>query len=251
MIKSFLNKLSINKAAKIIHGSKKTFVLTGAGISAAAGIPTFRGTNGLWEQKELEFLTDPLSWKLYPHKCWIEYERYRLLANRAKPTSSHHAIKALQDVQRVTVATTNVDSLHFRCGSQVYEMHGCLDELRCIGCKKVIEMPSHPLLTYPTCKCTAWMRHDVVLFGEQVRYSDKVDLAIDEADTIVFVGTSGKTTDIGEIARHARKNNKTVIEINPAKATPATPYANIHLRLSSDAALPQIVQRIYKLRTQK
>jgi len=250
MIKTLLNKFKIDKAAKAISQSKKTFILTGAGISTSAGVPAFRGSGGLWTYEELQFLTAPQSWVLYPHKCWIAYEEYRKIVSKAQPTPAHYAIKALQDAQPVVVATTNVDSLHFKTGTVTYEIHGCLEELRCIGCKKVQEMPIQPLTTYPTCRCTAWMRHDVVLFGEEVRHVRETDIALETSDVVIFVGSSGAVTDIGEMATWAQNNGKFVIDINTEK-TPASYYADLHIKLHADEALTKIVQKIYKLRRQK
>lgn len=251
MIKFITDKFKISRAAKAIAESEKIFILTGAGISTSAGVPSFRGANGLWSQQELQFFADPQSWALYPYKCWVAYEEYRKITSKANPTPAHHAIKALQDIHPVTIATTNVDSLHFKTGALTYEIHGCLEELRCIGCKKIQEMPNQPLATYPTCRCTAWMRHDVVLFGEEVRYVKEVDYALETSDVIIFVGNSGKVTDIGEMASSARRDGKFVIDINPAASTSASHHANIHLRLSANEALTKIVQKIYKLRRQK
>lgn len=251
MIRGFFNALSINAAAKAIFKSNKIFILTGAGISASAGIPTFRGTDGLWSQKELQFFADSESWLTHPQECWIAYEKYRAITSCAKPTPAHYAIKALQDIHPTVIATTNVDSLHFKTGALAYEIHGCLDELVCISCKRIQEIPQHSLSTCPTCRCTSLMRHNVVLFGEEVRYVREIDAALDDADVIVFVGNSGQVTDIGEMARMAKKDNKFVIDINTAKETPASRYANIHIRLSADETLTKIVQKIYKLRRQK
>lgn len=249
MFQNLINKLHIKKVAKVIAQSKNIFIFTGAGISASAGIPTFRGENGLWNRQELEFFSSPLSWQLYTYKCWTAYEKFRELTNSARPTQSHLAIKELQDITNVTVATSNVDSLHYRAGTPAYEVHGALDQIACMGCGHVIDMPTQALQSYPNCKkCASYMRHNVVLWEEPIRYTVEVKSAIQEADCIILIGMSGIVTDIGQIAKKAKEYQQYCVEINPDRCTRATKYVDVHFRAESDKILPEIVDEVIKIK---
>lgn len=249
MFRKLINKLHIKKAAKAIAQSKNVFIYTGAGISASAGIPTFRGENGLWSRQDLEFYSSPMSWQLYTYKCWVAYEKFRELTNSARPTQSHLAIKELQDEMNVTVATSNVDSLHYRTGTPTFEVHGTLDQIVCMGCGHVDDMPKAALASYPNCKkCASYMRHNVVLWEEPIKYTAQVTNAIQKADCIILIGMSGIVTDIGQIAKKAQEYKQYCIEINPERCTRATKYVDIHFQSESDEVFPEIVDEVIKIK---
>lgn len=245
MLKKLFNLLNVNKAISLISKSKKIFIFTGAGISASAGIPTFRDVGGLWTIEEIESFGSPETWLEKPDECWNAYERFRCLIQQKSPTASHVAIKKLSEIKDVTVATTNVDSLHRKTGTYAYEIHGSLRNIKCSNCEDIKRLDNDIVTQHISCeKCGVKMRHDVVLWDESVRYTEEVENAINDADCIIFIGMSGTVTDIEEISKKARETGKSIIEINPAEETPATKYSNVSLKVNSDQAFPKIVEKI-------
>lgn len=245
MIKKLFDMIDVNKASKMISSAKKIFIFTGAGISAASGIPTFRDMGGLWTIEEIESFGSPETWETKPKECWDAYEKFRILIHEKPTTKSHLAIKELSAIKDITVATTNVDSLHRKAGTYAYEIHGTLRNARCRNCGIVKRLDYEIIPKQVHCKnCSSPMRHDVVLWDENIRYTEEVDDAIDDSDCIIFVGMSGTVTDTEKIAKKAREEGKSIIEINPAQSTPATKYVNLHLKMKSETALPRIIKKI-------
>lgn len=245
MVANLLNKRSIEKAANILRDSKKIVVVTGAGISASAGIPTFRSSGGLWKSEDIARFGDPQTWVEDPWSCWFAYEKLRSLVDEAKPTLAHKAIKKLSEIFSIDVVTTNVDSLHKRSGVDAIEIHGTLRKLRCMMCGEIDELERFQPVRYPACKhCGNWRRHDVVLWGESIKRFDEYQDLLETADCLMLVGLSGAVTQTNDMSRLFRKNGGKVIEINPSTFTPATFYTSTSIRTTADVALDGIVKRL-------
>ncbi len=148
------------------------FLLTGAGVSAESGIPTFRDTGGLWRQYRFEEVASPLAWRRDPALVWDFYSMRRQVAAAAYPNPAHFSIAALQAriPARFTLCTQNVDDLHERAGSTgVLHMHGELFKSRCESCR-LPPFSDHNTYeggtTLPLCPCGAGIRPHICWFGE-------------------------------------------------------------------------------------
>jgi NAD-dependent deacetylase len=236
-----------SKAARILSTSKKTVIFTGAGISASAGIPTFRDVGGLWTTEEVAFFGSPEAWYTDPWRCWNAYESFRVSTSGKSPTPSHWAISTLEDTLKgVETFTSNVDSLHLAAGSKAKEIHGCLRQARCMMCLAPVVLPEGSILRNPACQsCGNWLRHDVVLWGEEVRHTDDLEVALSQADVLLLIGASGDVTDIERMAETMNHRGKKVIEINP-KPSAATPYTDIFIKEKSDDVVPLIASKVAK-----
>ena len=170
--------MPINQAATIrdwLAGSDSVAVLTGAGISAESGIPTFRGPGGLWCTYRVEDLATPQAFARNPHLSWEWYNWRRGIIATAQPNAGHAALAELERrLPRFTLTTQNVDGLHDRAGSRrILKVHGDIWTLRCTACKREWrdERPTLPELP-PKCECGAMARPgvtvDSVVVGEVV-----------------------------------------------------------------------------------
>lgn len=181
--------------------SSRVLVLTGAGVSAESGVPTFRGLGGLWEGRRVEEVASPEGFEADPTLVWRFYSLRREGALKVAPNPGHVALAQLEAAlgDRFLLATQNVDGLHARAGSKrLIAIHGELFETRCEACAK----PFHDERTYfdavPTCAtCGARLRPHIVWFGEMLdpAHLERVDAFISAAGReLVFlaVGTSGQ-----------------------------------------------------------
>jgi len=243
MLRAIRRHILTSKAAKILSSSKKTVIFTGAGISASAGIPTFRDVGGLWTTEEVAFFGSPEAWYTDPWRCWNAYESFRVSSDGKSPTPSHWAVSILEDtLKEVKTFTSNVDSLHLASGSRAKEIHGCLRQARCMMCMTPVSLPKGSVLKNPACpSCGNWLRHDVVLWGEEVRLTEELEEALNQADVLLLIGASGDVTDIERMAETMKRSGKKVIEINP-KPSAATPHTDIFIKEKSDDVMPLIAR---------
>jgi NAD-dependent deacetylase len=224
---------------------RSVVVLTGAGVSADSGIPTFRGEGGLWRNFRAEDLATPEAFARNPLLVWEWYEWRRSIVRKAEPNAAHRAIASLSDA---LVVTQNVDGLHHRAGSQnVIELHGNLFRARCVR-EEVPRDASNPFAELPPhCECGALLRPDVVWFGEMLPEGAfaKAGIAVRDADLLLVIGTSGVVFPAaGLVSLHQGLS----IEINPqlsaisssctfaiaAKAADATPTIIEAIRAGTD-----------------
>jgi NAD-dependent deacetylase len=141
-------------------------VLTGAGISAESGIPTFRGSDGLWKNYHAEDLATPEAYAKNPLLVWEWYKMRFETVMKAQPNAAHHALVNLAKEKSLTLVTQNVDGLHERSGSRVLELHGNITKSRCERCG-FLEALQEGFEIPPTCKkCGSRMRPNVVWFGQ-------------------------------------------------------------------------------------
>ena len=206
--------------------AKRITVLTGAGMSAESGVPTFRDAQtGLWEQFSAEDLATPHAWAADRDFVWAWYVWRMALVRRVSPNAGHLALARWQAASDLRIATQNVDDLHERAGSDVLtHVHGSLFASRCSGCQApydaAIDLPSEPLerITPPACLgCGGAVRPGVVWFGEMLpegSFDSAVD-AVTDSDLVIVVGTSGIVYPFAALPEIARGGGATVIEINP------------------------------------
>lgn len=176
----------------------RVFVLTGAGISAESGLPTFRDSDGLWSGYRVEEVATPEAWEANPELVWQFYSMRRRDAVRSEPNPGHYALAALESVigERLFLCTQNVDDLHERAGSKhVTHMHGELFASRCeADCGKPFFVDTNlyeSAARIPSCTCGAKIRPHIVWFGEIPLEMDRITREIDQCNVMIVVGTSG------------------------------------------------------------
>jgi NAD-dependent deacetylase len=229
--------------------SRHVCVLTGAGISAESGIPTFRDAQqGLWARFRPEDLASRAGFEADPRRVWQWYQWRRSLVRRAEPNAGHRAIVDLARlVPRLTLVTQNVDGLHQRAGSaDAIEFHGnlftnaCLDDGR-----PVRDVPDDVPEPQRCPRCGGWVRPGVVWFGEAIpREALAAALAAAEGCDVFFsVGTSSQVWPAAGLAEAAQDSGAMIVEINP-QSTGLTSMADHVLAESASAALPKIVDAL-------
>lgn len=169
-------------------------VLTGAGISAESGVPTFRGAGGLWRQYRAEDLATPAAFRRDPRLVWEWYAWRREVVAACQPNAAHATLVQMeQSLSKFTLITQNVDGLHERAGSQrILRLHGNLWSARCVreGTRQPLDGDLSALP--PRCACGALLRPDVVWFGETLDNSvvGAAGIAAQRADLLLVIGTS-------------------------------------------------------------
>lgn len=205
--------------AAIRHARPRTIVvLTGAGVSADSGIPTFRGAGGLWRNYRSEDLATAEAFARNPLLVWEWYDWRRSLVRAAEPNAAHRALAKLDAL----VVTQNVDGLHARAGSRnILELHGNLFRTRCVreGTTRPAEQPFAEIP--PRCECGALLRPDVVWFGEMLPDGafERAAEAVRVADLLLIIGTSGVVYPAAGLASMHRGLS---VEINPDVSSSAT-----------------------------
>jgi NAD-dependent deacetylase len=175
-----------------MENRQKVVVLSGAGISAESGIPTFRASDGLWENHRIEDVATPEAWLRNPILVQDFYNQRRRQALTAEPNAGHKALVRLEDRYDVTVVTQNVDNLHERAGSsKVIHLHGELFKSRSTSNEELVyEIDGWEVKMGDTCEEGSQLRPHIVWFGEAVPMMDVALEAADEADIMIIVGTS-------------------------------------------------------------
>jgi NAD-dependent deacetylase len=228
-------------------------VLSGAGISAESGVPTFRDVEtGLWAKVDPYEISSVQGWNQHPERVWAWYLWRHYLMQGVEPNNGHRAVAAWQDHAEVHVVTQNVDNLHERAGSQrVYHLHGSLFEFRCDRCQTAYtgplpEMPEPvEVAEPPRCFCGGLIRPNVVWFGEPLpdtAWQQSVE-AVANADVVIVVGTSSIVYPAAGLPELALANGIPVIEVNPER-TPLSGAATATVRESAAGALPTLLQRL-------
>lgn len=239
----------MNELVAALSRARSVFVLTGAGMSAESGLPTFRGAGGYWGRHRVEDLASPQGFARDPLMVWRWYnERIRAYGG-AQPNAGHYALVELETlVPRVVVATQNVDSLHARAGSSdVLELHGHLREARCNRCGATVPIPNGLDAQRIEHDCGGRFRPQVVWFGEMLP-QDVWERAASEAsgaDVMLVVGTSAQVYPAAGLA--VLNPGAFVGEINP-DATGLSGRCNCSIRSGAAVALPQIVAALRPLR---
>jgi NAD-dependent deacetylase len=228
-------------------------VLTGAGISAESGIPTFRGKDGLWENKKVEELATPQALKNDPQLFWKFYHWRKKLIEEVKPNLGHYA---LVDFERIYedffLVTQNVDNLHRTAGNEkIIELHGNIFHTKCAQCGKMHREPIAEGSEVPKCNfCGGVLRPDVVLFGENLEEKNLRDAQEAAAGCEIFfsIGTSSIIEPAASLPYLAKANGSYVVEINPEE-TALSEHADECLRGATGKLLPALVIIIEKLQS--
>ena len=244
--------LSQKLLSRLKNASSVT-VMTGAGISAESGVPTFRGKDGLWENKRVEELATPGALKENPQLFWKFYDWRKKLINDVKPNLGHYG---LVDFERIyedfILITQNVDNLHHEAGNKkVLELHGNIFNTKCFECGKNHEESIEIDDDLPKCSyCGGMLRPDVVLFGENLDENILRQAHEAAADCEIFfsIGTSSLVEPAASLPLLAKANGSYVVEINAAE-TPLTQQVDESLRGAAGKLLPALVILIKKLQS--
>ena len=194
-------------------------VLTGAGISADSGVPTFRGEDGLWRRFRAEDLATPEAFRRDPVLVWEWYNWRREIIAIKNPNAAHHALVKLERQARsFTLITQNVDGLHAKAGSKnITEIHGNIWKTRCTVCGDVSHNFDVPITILPHCKkCNGLLRPHIVWFGESLDPADikrSMD-AMHTCEVLLVIGTSGIVQPAASFVSTAKGAGAYVVEIN-------------------------------------
>lgn len=260
------------EAAKILAGTKKALVFTGAGMSAESGIPTFRDPGGIWDQ------FDPEEFGTVGGILGVIQKRPDLFRkflldtvntfSSSKPNEGHVAVAELERLGIVfALITQNIDNLHTDAGNrQVYEVHGNLFRARCTRCgrryaldkAKFLERAGEILADeagfslerviglMDKCECGGQTRPDVVMFGEAVQMLHQSFKAAGEAEVVLVLGTSGVVYPAAAIPHQARQAGAKIIEINPTENSYAA-ITDVYIAETSAVAMPKVMEELKKL----
>jgi NAD-dependent deacetylase len=198
-----------------VRPQDRVFVLTGAGVSAESGIPTFRGVGGLWRNYRIEEVASPYAWARDPVLVWEFYSMRRRVAAAAKPNPAHGALAGLEQKlgDRLFLCTQNVDNLHEQAGSRrVVHMHGELFKSRCETCRRppfTDRATCEPPVPIPRCPCGGKIRPHICWFGEVPFELDAVFAALERCTVFVAVGTSGVVEPAASFVAEVRGRART------------------------------------------
>ena len=229
-------------AADRLARAARVFVLTGAGLGVASGLPTFRGIGGLWNDRRVEELASIDGFRRDPLVSWEWYNMRIAAYAKAQPNAGHVALAEL--VPHLTLATQNVDGLHVRAGSHdAIELHGNLRTLTCTGCSAAEPLAGPFDLAGLQHECGGLRRPAVVWFGEALprgAWAAAADASA-RADAVIVAGTSAQVQPAASLAR-AGDPTLTVIEVNPEPALDDT--GAFVLAVGTEVGLPALVERV-------
>ncbi len=235
--------------ATALRDARSVTVLTGSGVSAESGVPTFReAQTGLWARFDPEELATPEAFERDPRLVWEWYSWRRELVEKAVPNPGH---EALAELERCTpsfvLVTQNVDGLHRQAGSQkVVELHGNIRRSKCSREGIVVEPRKDDTGIPPSCsRCGALLRPDVVWFGEALP-AGALEEAYDAAqncDLFISAGTSGVVQPAASLPFEALRGGAVLVEVNPDE-TPLTRHVHYALRGKAGEVLPALVSNI-------
>jgi len=229
-----------------LRRAQRVVVLTGAGVSAESGMPTFRDPQkGLWSRYRPEELATPEAFERDPELVWRWYRWRRELARRAAPNKAHDSLANWESrVAHFHLVTQNVDGLHARAGSRcLLELHGNLFRNRCSREGKVIVDDNDDPSALPRCPdCQALLRPDVVWFGEALAEAvlEQAFAASETCEILLSVGTSSLVYPAAALPGHAQQHGAQVVEIN-TRETPLTAAADLSLRGAAAQLLPRLL----------
>ena len=214
--------------------SDRVFVLTGAGISAESGIPTFRGAGGWWRNYRIEEVASPEAWRRDPALVWEFYSMRRRVAAEAQPNPAHLALATLERKvgNRLFLCTQNVDNLHEQAGSQrVVHMHGELFKSRCDKCQRppfsdnqVYEPPA----PVPRCECGGSVRPHICWFGEVPFEMETIFQDLQRCTIFMAIGTSGVVEPAASFVALAGRNAR-AIYVGPEEPANRSAFTDCYL----------------------
>ena len=239
----------LESVCDILEQTNHVIVLTGAGISAESGIPTFRGKEGLWKKYKAEQLATPTAFIKDPKLVWEWYDWRRGIIASKDPNAGHMVLVGWEELfPNFVLITQNIDGLHQRAGSKnVIELHGNIHRVKCFDEGRVIRGWPEDMHTLPRCyHCGGLVRPDVVWFGE-ILPAETLEAAISKslaADVFLSIGTSAVVHPAASLPLYAKQRGAILVEINPYD-TPLTREVHYALRGPAGEILPAIVQQTW------
>jgi NAD-dependent deacetylase len=249
-----MNDSEISRLAELLAVAPRVVALTGAGISAESGVPTFRGADGLWRQYRAETLATPEAFERDPALVWQWYDWRRGLIAPVEPNPGHRVLAGWQDLfEDLAVITQNVDGLHQKAGSlNVVELHGNIWKVRCTRDHAVSENRLTPLPEIPpVCPdCGALLRPHIVWFGEALDASLlERAFALSAACQVMFViGTSAVVQPAASLPLAAAEAGARVVEVN-LEPTPLTSHADFFFPGKAGGILPILDRELREKRS--
>ena len=217
-----------------ISPTDRVFALTGAGISAESGLPTFRASDGLWAGHRIEDVCTPEAWARNPALVWEFYSQRREQGAKAQPNPAHRALAELEKrlVDRFFLCTQNVDDLHERAGSvNLVHMHGELAKARCeneCGRPPVEDRSIYRSLNeVGRCVCGGLLRPHIVFFGEIPLGMDRIQKEIARASLMLVVGTSGSVYPAANFVHWARQGGARTVYVGPEKPLNLSAFTHV------------------------
>lgn len=248
-----MTELLTHQAKERLYSSRKVVVLTGAGISAESGIPTFRDADGIWTKFSPRELA---SFEAFYKNTQIVsefYQKRREIIEKTQPNPGHFALMEMEHLfPSFHIITQNIDGLHKKSGSKnVVEIHGNIMRNYCIDCKRAYtvsefdEIYEHNANHIPRCHCGGLIRPDVVWFGEQLPKEEleKAFQLAEEAEVFFSIGTSAQVRPASDLPIVALQNGAYLIEVNPSK-TSLTNFTHMSIQGKSGDILPQLLEEI-------
>lgn len=239
------------KLIALLRTKVRTVVLTGAGISAESGVPTFRGAgDSLWSKFDPRELASIDGFMANPGLVWEWYLWRRNLIHDVKPNAGHTVLAQLEKyLPAFTLITQNVDNLHQRAGSEhVIELHGNIHRNKCLRCQQPMDVDSFDTKEIPTCTCGGMVRPDVVWFGEMLPEWE-IATAIEKsryAELFLTIGTSAEVFPAADLPVLAKRCGAYLVEINPDE-TPISDHADEIARAKSGEVLSDLWGKINEM----
>lgn len=228
-----------------LRSAEAVTVLTGAGISADSGVPTFREADGLWKNFRAEELATPEAFERDPRLVWEWYNWRRELLATKEPNPAHFALTQLEKrMDRFWLITQNVDGLHPKAGStKLSEIHGNIWKVRCTSCGKIQVNLEVPISILPLCReCHGLLRPHIVWFGESLNPDDlrQSYAALQNCEILLIVGTSGSVYPAASFGAIAKENGAFVVECN-LEPTPNSNLVDVSLQGRAKDVVPQLL----------
>jgi NAD-dependent deacetylase len=243
----------LNEAAVLIAGAKHLVAFTGAGISVESGIPPFRGADGLWSKYNPEVL-ELNYFHRYPMDSWkVIKEIFYDFFGKAEPNLAHKVLAQFEKLGILkAVITQNIDNLHQAAGNTVvYEFHGNSQRMVCLQCNSHFEAADILLDTLPPAcsKCEGLLKPDFIFFGERIpvdAYSFSMQAA-EQSDVFLIIGSTGEVMPANQIPPLAKRNDATIIEVNPEPSHYTGYITDIHLAGRAGEIMSRLLKQVEKI----
>ncbi|KPJ73447.1 MAG: hypothetical protein AMS14_06545 [Planctomycetes bacterium DG_20] len=236
-------------ARDLVSAASRVTVLTGAGISAESGVPTYRGADGLWKDFTYDDVAGPAAFARDPQRVWQWHNERRMALKAVEPNAAHRALAELERALtarggQFRLVTQNIDGLHQAAGSRsVYELHGTILAIRCSRCTHHRRIDFEEMEAVPSCPSCGWpMRPAIVWFGEMLP-TDVWTAALEAAtacDVFLSIGTSAAVYPAAGLIEMAVASGAATIEVN-LEPTPASTLVDIALHGKAARIVPQLV----------
>ena len=231
-----------------LRQARRVCVLTGAGVSAESGVPTFRGAGGIWEKYDYRKLATPQGFLDDPRLVWEWYQLRQVEIAKAKPNPAHKVIAEMEGrYPSFSVLTQNIDGIHRRAGNKhIIELHGNIWRMRCQRDGTSIDLDAPVKDIPPLCQCGSIMRPDVVWFGEQmpVKETEEASRIARESDAMFVMGTSAVVYPAAVLPILTKNSGGLVVEVN-LEPTDVSSYADVSLFGPAGDVMPALWRSIH------